>query len=73
VEYFQPDQFIAHLAKLDSKNTVSKPAVISETTTIRRGIKVTRKVAKLTAEEQKAREDTANQQLAALMNQRLSQ
>ena len=73
VEYFQPDQFIAHLAKLDPKNTVATPTVISETTTIRRGIKVTRKVAKLTTEEQQAREDTANQQLAALMNQRLSQ
>jgi hypothetical protein len=73
VEYFQPDQFIAHLAKLDSKNTVATPAVISETTTIRRGIKVTRKVAKLTTEEQQAREDTANQQLAALMNQRLAE
>ena len=70
VSYFQPDQFITHLAKLESKIPKAKPAVLSETTTIRRGFTVTRKVAKLTDEEQKAREDIAHQQLAALMKRK---
>jgi hypothetical protein len=70
VSYFQPDQFIAHLAKLKPKTLEAKPAAFTKTTTIRRGFTVTRKIAKLTDEEQKAREDSAHQQLAALMKRK---
>jgi len=71
VTYFQPDQFIAFLAELGSKKTETTSIAPSEKTSVRRGYKVTRVVAKLTAEEQQAREETAIGQIAALMKQRL--
>jgi hypothetical protein len=60
VEYFQPDPFIAHL-----KSLAASAAAPPETT--RRGYKIKRSVPKLSATEQKQKEDIANQMMAEAM------
>lgn len=60
VEYFQPDLFIAHL-----KSLAASAAAPPETT--RRGYKIKRSVPKLSATEQKQKEDIANQMMAEAM------
>jgi hypothetical protein len=60
VEYFLPDDFIAHLKSLPAP--ASQPAE-----TIRHGYKVRRSVANLSAEEQKQKEDIANKMMAEAM------
>jgi hypothetical protein len=63
VAYFQPDPFIAHLKSLPLP-------VPKDSTTIRRGYKIKRSAPALTAEEQKQREDLANQMMAEAMQQK---
>ncbi len=63
VVYFQPDSFIAHLKSLPLP-------VPKDSTTIRRGYKIRRSAPALTAEEQKQREDLANQMMAEAMQQK---
>jgi hypothetical protein len=60
VEYFEPDPFIAHL-----KSLAASAVVPPETT--RRGYKIKRSVPKLSAAEQKQKEDIANQMMAEAM------
>jgi Type IV secretion-system coupling protein DNA-binding domain len=63
VAYFEPDQFIAHL------ETLPVP-VPKDSVTVRHGYKVKRSVPKLTVEEQRQREDTANRMMAEAMRPR---
>ncbi len=60
VEYFRPDQFIAHLEALP----VSPKPEVPE---IRRGYKIKRTVRELTPEEQKQREEAAIRSIAEAM------
>jgi hypothetical protein len=60
VAYYQPDQFIAHL------KTLPVP-VPKEYLTTHHGYKVKRSAPKLTVEEQRQREDTANRMMAEAM------
>jgi len=62
VEYFQPDQFIAHLQALQPP---APPA--PEAPTTRRGYKVRRSVSKLTPEEQIQREKAGVRSIAVVM------
>lgn len=63
VAYYQPDQFIAHL------KTVPQP-VPQDSATTHHGYKVKRSAPKLTVEEQRQREDLANQMMAEAMRPR---
>ena len=63
VAYYQPDQFIAHL------KTLLVPAPKDAVTT-HHGYKVKRSAPKLTVEEQRQREDTANRMMAEAMHPR---
>lgn len=63
VAYYQPDQFIAHLKTL--RQPVPKDSV-----TTHHGYKVKRSAPKLTVEEQRQREDLANQMMAEAMRPR---
>ena len=60
VEYFEPDQFIAHLKTLPGP-------VPKEYLTTHHGYKVKRSAPKLTVEEQRQREDLANRMMAEAM------
>jgi hypothetical protein len=60
VEYFEPDPFIAHL------KTLPVP-VPKDSVTTHHGYKVKRSAPKLTLEEQRQREDTANRAMAEAM------
>jgi hypothetical protein len=60
VAYYQPDQFIAHL------KTLPVP-VPKDSVTTHHGYKVKRSAPKLTVEEQRQREDTANRMMAEAM------
>jgi hypothetical protein len=63
VEYFEPDQFIAHL------KTLPVP-VPKDSVTTHHGYKVKRSAPKLTVEEQRQREDLANRMMAEAMRPR---
>jgi hypothetical protein len=63
VAYYQPDQFIAHL------KTLPVP-VPKDSVTTHHGYKVKRSAPKLTVEEQRQREDTANRMMAEAMRPR---
>jgi hypothetical protein len=63
VEYFQPDQFIAHLRAL-------LPSTSQPTETKYAGYKVKRSAPKLSAQEQKQKEDIANRIIAETMRKR---
>lgn len=60
VAYYEPDQFIAHLKTLPM-------AVPEDSVTTHRGYKVKRSIPKLTAEEHRQREETANRMMAEAM------
>ena len=60
VAYFEPDQFIAHL------KTLPVP-VPKDSVTTHRGYKVKRSAPRLTVEEHRQREDTANRMMAEAM------
>jgi hypothetical protein len=63
VEYFQPDAFIAYLKKL-------KPPAAQPTETQYGGYKVKRSIPKLSAQEQKQKEDIANRIMAEAMRRK---
>jgi hypothetical protein len=63
VEYFQPDSFIAYLKTL-------KPPTPQPTATRYGGYKVKRSIPKLSAQEQKQKEDIANRAMAETMRLR---
>jgi hypothetical protein len=63
VEYFQPDPFIAYLKAL-------KPPTPQPTETQYGGYKVKRSIPKLSAQEQKQKEDIANRAMAETMRRR---
>jgi hypothetical protein len=63
VEYFQPDSFIAHLKAL-------KPPTSQPSETQYGGYKVKRSIPKLSAQEQKQKEDIANRVMAETMRRK---
>ena len=63
VEYFLPDQFIAHLEKLPAPPAKDAP-------TVRRGYKVKRSAPALTVEERQQRENVANKMMAEAMRRK---
>jgi hypothetical protein len=63
ISYFQPDQFIAHLKALPSP-------LPQDSATTHHGYKVKRSAPKLTDEEQRQREDVANQMMTEAMQPR---
>lgn len=63
VTYYQPEPFIAHLISLP----VSAP---KDSVTVRRGYKIKRTAPALTADEQRERENLANQMMAEAMQQK---
>jgi hypothetical protein len=63
VEYFQPDPFIAYLKAL-------KPSAPQPTETEYAGYKVKRSIPKLSAQEQKQKEDIANRIMAETMRRK---
>jgi hypothetical protein len=64
VQYWQPEDFIAHLQAL------AAPAAPPPQTKVRRGYKVKRSVETLSPEEQKRREDAAIQSIAEAMRRK---
>jgi len=65
VDYFQPDDFIAHLRGFAAVTPVSEKP--SGTTVIRRGRKVVRKTATVSEEERRQREEVILKQIAGVM------
>ena len=60
VEYFQPDQFVAHLKTIPAE-------IPKEQTTVRRGYKIKRVVSELSTEQQKEKEAAAIRAIADSM------
>ena len=60
VEYFQPDQFVAHLKTLPTE-------IPKEKITVRRGYKIKRVVSELSTEQQKEKEAAAIRAIADSM------
>jgi hypothetical protein len=65
VDYFQPDQFIAHL------KTLTPIVLEAEPPSTRRGYKIRRSMPDLSPEERKQKEDIANRILAETMKRNL--
>ena len=60
MEYFQPDQFVAHLKTMPVE-------IPKEQTTVRRGYKIKRVVSQLSMEQQKEKEAAAIRAIADSM------
>jgi hypothetical protein len=65
VQYYQPDQFIAHLEALPSPEVMAAPKPHK-----RRGYTIKRSAAKLSPEEQKQREEAAIRSIAEAMQRK---